>query len=66
MTIITNEYGKEIDFSAAQVLMDEEITERLNRDSDMETEQMYFETYCAAHLAKYGEEFEPNKANPVW
>lgn len=66
MIKVTNAHNKEIDFDAAQVLMDEEITERLNRESDMETEQMYFETYCAAHLAKYGEEFEPSKANPVW
>lgn len=67
MTEITNAAGKKINFDAAAALMDEEITVTLgNGNMDGLTEQEAFDAYCAQHLAKFGEEFEPNKANPVW
>lgn len=63
-TIVVNAYGAEIDFEAAVNLMDDEIRESICGTVD--TEQEFFTAYCAAHEAKYGEEFELAGANPVW
>lgn len=67
MTMVKNQYGAELDFDAANAIMDEEICDELNRDADVcESEQTFFDAYCAAHKAKYGEEFEPNKEHGEW
>jgi hypothetical protein len=65
MSTIMNAAGRAIDFDAAAILMDKEITDALDNE-DLESEQAFFDAYCRAHELKYGEEFEPNKANPVW
>jgi hypothetical protein len=67
MTTVTNAHGLTIDFDAAANLMDDDIVSDLG-DGHMAgmTEQEAFNAYCVAHLEKFGEEFEPNKANPVW
>lgn len=67
MTKIKNELGtgNEIDFEAAVNLMDSELAEAIHADGDQEP-QAFFNSYCAAHEAKYGEEFEPNKMNGQW
>ena len=65
MSTITNAAGKEIDFSAACALMDKEISDTLD-DADIETDQAFFDAYCDKHREKFGDEFEPNKPNPVW
>jgi hypothetical protein len=62
---ITNAAGRNIDFDAAAVLMDKEITDQIDRIGS-DGEQDFFDNYCALHLARFGEEFEPNKKNPVW
>lgn len=61
---ITNSFGTEINFESAVALMDEEIREEIAGTVD--TEQEFFDTYCKAHEAKYGEEFECAKENPCW
>ena len=66
MAKITNAAGTEIDFDAAVVLMDDEWREEVHMDLAPCTEQEFFDAYCHLHERKSGEEFEPNKANPVW
>lgn len=65
MTTITNAAGREIDFDAAATLMDNGIVAALGHGDGL-TEQEFFTDYCAMHWARFDEEFEPNKANPVW
>ena len=62
---VLNNHGREIDFEAAVQLMDDEIREALHAEG-YETEQEFFAAYEKAHEAKYGEEWELSKANPVW
>lgn len=69
MTTVTNtngKAGKAIDFEAAVNLMDDEIRETLANDGNERTEQEFFSAYKKAHEAKYGEQWELSKANPVW
>lgn len=68
MTSITviNQSGTEINFEAAVNLMDDDIREDLHREIAPCTEQEFFTAYEAAHLAKYGEEWELSKDNPTW
>lgn len=65
MTTIVNAAGREIDFDAAAQIMDKELTDQIDRIGS-DSEQDFFSTYCALHYARFGEEFEPNKSNPVW
>lgn len=65
MTTITNAAGRTIDFDAAVKLMDDEISNALD-GRDLDSEQAYFDAYCDEHRTKFGQEFEPNKSNPVW
>jgi hypothetical protein len=74
MTTITNAHGVDIDFDAANNLMDRDLCERLHAGDGDPTgsndrpgsEQQFFEWYCRLHREAFGEEFEPNKRNPVW
>lgn len=66
MTTVKNEYGVSIDYDAAVALMDDELCEALNMEIAPCTEQEFFDAYCKAHEEKYGEAFEPAKANPQW
>lgn len=63
--MVTNESGREIDFSAAVALMDDEIRESLHAEG-YDTEQAFFTAYERAHVAKYGEPWELSKAAPTW
>ena len=65
MTIVINNYGTEIDFDAAVNLMDDEIRETIHSELVPCTEQEFFSAYEKAHAAKYGEEWEFSKENPV-
>ena len=58
MTVILN--NREIDFDVAVNLMDDDIREDIHFSGDFETDQEFLDAYCAAHLAKYGEEFVVN------
>lgn len=64
MMIVKNEFGVDIDFDAAVALMDEDLREEIAGTVD--TEQEFFDVYCKAHEAKYGEDFECAKENPCW
>ena len=63
---VINAAGREIDYEAAVQLMDDDIREELHAQLAPCTEQEFFTAYEAAHLAKYGEEWELSKDNPVW
>jgi hypothetical protein len=49
--------GKETDFAAAAMLMDDDIRERLHADMAPCTAQDFLDAYCRAHLTKYAEPF---------
>lgn len=65
MTIV-NSYGAAINYEAAVNLMDDELCEQLSGEIAPCTEQAFFDAYCAAHLAKYGEPWELDKSNPTY
>ena len=65
MSKVTNEHGRELYFEAAVQLMDDELREELHSEG-IETEQEFFDAYCAAHERKYGEPWELAKPNPTW
>ena len=64
--IVTNSYGVKIDFNAAIALMDDEIREAIHNDLAPCSEQEFFNAYCAAHAAEFGELWELDKRNPVY
>jgi len=64
--LVENMSGTEIDFGSAVELMDDEIRERLHDDMAPCSEQEFFTAYEKAHLAKFGQEWELSKENPVW
>lgn len=66
MTKVKNFWDVEIDMDAAVNLMDDDLREDLINANNYETEQEFFEAYCEAHEAKYGDEFELAKENPVY
>lgn len=47
--------GQTADFVAALFFMDSEIYRSLRQDDD---QQAFMDSYCAAHLAKFGSAFE--------
>lgn len=50
--------GREIDFEAARMLMDDEICEAIH--GTVENEQDFFNAYLAAHEEKFGQPFTFN------
>lgn len=62
---VFNAHMRVIDFDSAVELMDDDLREELHAEG-VDTEQWFIDMYCQRHLEKYGEEFEPNKDNPVW
>ena len=59
---VINSYGVAIEYNAAENLMEQYICDMINAD----TEQEFFDSYASLHEAIYGEEWELDKANPVW
>lgn len=58
---VTNACGKLVDFDLAVSMMDDEIRE-VTHEEGYETEQEFFDAYCANHLEAFAEEFEFNKS----
>ena len=46
--------------------MDDDLREQLNVELAPCTHQAFFDAYAAAHLKKFGEQWELDKANPQW
>ena len=64
---VINANGAEIDFPVAVWLMDDEIREDIHMELPSTiSEQEFFTAYEQAHKAKYGEEWELSKKNPVY
>lgn len=63
---VTNRHGVAIDFAAAVALMDNELRELLHAELAPCNDQTFFNHYCEAHRARYGEPWELDKPNPVW
>ena len=62
-----NSEGCEMDWQAAVNLMDEEIRDRISRDTlEGLSVHEYFETYARLHEEKFGEIFELTKGNPTF
>ncbi len=57
MFTVINQNDKEIDFTTAVNLMDDEIREELHAEMAPCTDQEFFDAYLDRHYAKYGEEF---------
>ena len=64
--IVKTPYGKEIDFDAATMIMDDDIRELVHHKLAPCSDQEFFDAYCVAHEKKYGEEFEPAKQGGNW
>nr|DAY94906.1 MAG TPA: hypothetical protein [Caudoviricetes sp.] len=64
--LVVNEYGVELDFKATTYHMDDDLSRELSSELAPCTEQEFFDAYAAAHLAKFGEEWELAKANPIY
>lgn len=57
MSVVVDWHGREIDFEAAEALMDEDICDELTEELGPCTEQRFFNAYLEQHYADYGEEF---------
>lgn len=66
MTAVINSYGAAINYDAAVNLMDDETRETVHADIAPCTAQEFFDAYAAAHLAKFGEVWELDTANPQY
>ena len=65
--VVTNQHGIEIDMeAAANNMMDDDLRERLHAELAPCAVQKFFDAYAKAYFEKFGEEWELNKANPVW
>lgn len=66
MATVINSYGVEINYDAAVELMDDETREAVCADLAPCTEQEFFNAYAAAHLVKFGEDWELDTAHPQY
>lgn len=60
---VVNQFGIEIDFEVAANMMDDELREELHAEG-IESNQEFFDRYAAAHMEKFGEEWELDKPSP--
>ena len=66
---VVNSEGKTYDddeWDAVVELMDDDIRERLHDELSPCSKQEFFAAYAAEHLKTFGEQWELDKANPVW
>lgn len=64
--IIINKNGRELDFTSATLLMDNEIREALHAELAPCSEQEYFTEYEKRHEDRFNKIWELSKSNPVW
>ena len=62
---VMNNYGTEIEWNTAVNLMDDDLREQLHAELAPCSEQEFFSAYAEAHMARFGEEWEPDKKNPT-
>ena len=52
--------GKQVDYEAAVVLMDDDLREELHSQLAPCSEQEFMDAYAPQHAAKFGEQFQVN------
>lgn len=65
LTTVFNAYGVGVDYAAAMELMDDDLREELAAELGPCNDQVFFTRYAEEHEERFGEEWEPAKANPV-
>lgn len=60
MRKITDQNGREIDFDAAVMLMDDDIRESIHNSGNYLTDQEFYLAYATEHELKFDEEFIVN------
>lgn len=63
---VKNFWDVEIEYNAAEHLMDDDLREEIHRDIAPCTEQEFFDEYARRHEEKFGEEWELVKENPCY
>lgn len=63
---VINRWDDPVKFDACVPLMDDDVREEVHMELAPCTDQEFFDRYCELHLEKFGDDFEPNKANPQW
>lgn len=63
---VKNFWDVEIEYNAAEHLMDDDLREEIHRDIAPCTEQEFFDEYAKRHEEKFGEEWELAKENPCY
>ncbi|NLH07009.1 MAG: hypothetical protein GX484_05330 [Chloroflexi bacterium] len=64
--VMVNPHGKQLDFEAALMNMDDDLREELHMALAPCSEAEFFAAYADAHRERFGEEWELAKDNPVW
>lgn len=64
MIKVKNSDGREIDFDAAALLMDDDLREQVYFEWT-EDEQAFFDRYCILHRLHFDEDFVPD-TNGAW
>lgn len=59
MTKVSDANGREIDFDAAVMLMDDDVRESVAAEIAPCTDQEFIEAYARAHEERFGEGFAP-------
>lgn len=66
MGMVVNNYGVNIDFDVAVMLMDDEIREQLHYKLAPCSDQLFFDSYAKEHELKFNEVWELAKENPCY
>ena len=61
MKMVINKNGTEINYEAAEMMMDDDLREEIHHSLAPCSPQLFFDTYCREH-----EKWELSKENPVW
>ena len=64
--IVKNINGAEINYQAAEILMDDELREQLHMEIAPCSEQEFFRAYEKAHKNRFEKEWELSDANPTY
>lgn len=54
---VTDANGQRVEYELAEMLMDDELRERLHRKIAPCTNQYFYDTYCEYHKNIFGEDF---------
>lgn len=63
---VENAHGREIDFDAACIIMDDDVMAAVHAELAPCTPQEFFDAYAISHFEEFGEEWELTKRSPQW